>query len=244
MINHCSKIVLADIRCFDQNIIDKSIRILCDEEKARLNLFAFSEDRKRYAVSHLILRKIVSDETGIGMKSISFGKGSNGKPFLNNKINNIKFNLSHSEYRIAIFINSDGYECGVDIEEPHNRYGSFDDISKKYFSPKDHQQIQNADPKKKSEYFLSFWTQKEALLKAMGVGLSGLTAVSKIESDQPKKDNPSIRRDIVEGDVYCRFSYVLEGGVFLAAACKHPKADFPKIQHFRSRDEINHLMAA
>ncbi|KAB8151568.1 4'-phosphopantetheinyl transferase superfamily protein [Kordia sp. TARA_039_SRF] len=86
-----------------------------------------------------------------------------GKPkFKNDKI---KFNISHSG-TIVVSILTDVKEVGIDIEKIH-------DINVKDFEPQmSHNEIykiQNAV--NVQEAFFSYWTQKEAVIKANGKGL-------------------------------------------------------------------------
>jgi len=60
---------------------------------------------------------------------------------------------------------------GVDIEKIRNHYN--DAIAERFFSPEEYAAFfQSVHPSKNSCIFLKFWTGKEALVKALGEGLS------------------------------------------------------------------------
>ena len=106
-----------------------------------------------------------------GLKS--YGKNFNeliiqyskyGKPYF--KGSNIKFNISHSG-DIVVCVITDFCEIGIDIEEIKDIY--IDDY-KNQFSEKEFVKIEES--KIKHEYFFKFWTRKEAVIKANGMGIS------------------------------------------------------------------------
>ncbi|MEO1516763.1 MAG: 4'-phosphopantetheinyl transferase superfamily protein [Bacteroidota bacterium] len=85
-----------------------------------------------------------------------------GKLFLNAQLD---FNISHSD-RLVICMISDEGAIGVDVEK--RRPFKVEDIQT-FLRPEEYAQLQN-DPT--SERFYDFWTKKEAILKAKGLGLN------------------------------------------------------------------------
>mgnify|MGYP000721972298 CR=1 FL=1 len=89
---------------------------------------------------------------------------SYGKPFLNN--GSIQFNISHSGEMVAcVFV--DCCEVGIDIEKV-TEIDICDFKSQMLFS--EWKRIINSSNKKIA--FFEYWTQKEAVIKAHGMGLS------------------------------------------------------------------------
>ena len=87
------------------------------------------------------------------------------KPFIDKKT---YFNLSHSsEIVICAFSQKD--EIGIDIEEIKENK-DFHDILPLFFTI--HEQNKILDAKNSVTEFYKLWTRKEAVLKAMGVGLN------------------------------------------------------------------------
>lgn len=121
-----------------------------------------------------ILRKILGGYLKIDPARVRISFKEKGKPFLNETREGpvLRFNLSHSQ-DLALYAFADGREIGIDVEAirpvPH-----FDRIAQRYFLPAEYEALRAAPPDQKLETFFSYWTRKEALLKAKGGGLSPL----------------------------------------------------------------------
>ena len=88
------------------------------------------------------------------------------KPYFENA--NAQFNISHSGSIVVVIISTDvNTEIGIDIEEMNAI--SVDDF-KPQMTPYEHQAIIHSEDEQKA--FFSYWTQKEAVIKAHGKGLS------------------------------------------------------------------------
>lgn len=96
-----------------------------------------------------------------------------GKPALAQPTD-LRFNLSHSASLILIGVTV-GQEIGVDIEQIRH-VAEIDRIAADYLPLEHGAGIWLLDGVAKQLAFFSAWTRQEALLKAAGVGFSGLTA--------------------------------------------------------------------
>lgn len=85
-----------------------------------------------------------------------------GKPLLNDQIH---FNISHSDQMVVCMVSDEG-PVGIDVER--RKDFQVEDI-KTFLRPEEFEALQN-DPT--SEKFFDFWTKKEAILKATGLGLT------------------------------------------------------------------------
>jgi len=118
---------------------------------------------------------------------ILFEENEFGKPFMttSHKVtskspcdlnSNIEFNISHSGNMILIgfrfcknnVINANP-QIGVDIEKIKPDF-DFELVLDEFFTPKEQEAIWKSE--NSSETFFKFWTQKEALVKATGTGLT------------------------------------------------------------------------
>jgi 4'-phosphopantetheinyl transferase len=130
----------------------------------------------------------------IAPADIQFTYGSHGKPHLHLSAESlsaerspISFNLSHSD-ELALFAFCSEGLIGVDIEHlrPSTNVVA---LSKRFFTPREHQRICKASDRAVDEFF-RLWTYKEAYLKATGEGLAKLQTV---EIDVPQDGRqPSI----------------------------------------------------
>jgi 4'-phosphopantetheinyl transferase len=144
---------------------------LSAEENDRAEKFKFQKDRKRYTVSHGLLRVILSLYANVSPEELKFTENQYGKPELVHPSGlNLTFNLSHSHERALIGI-ARGRQIGVDIEYVKKDF-EWQEIIEKFFSPREVQMI-NALPKDiQHRAFFTCWTRKEAYVKATGMGLS------------------------------------------------------------------------
>ena len=70
---------------------------LSEEEIMRAGRFVFEKDKKRFIVSHGVLRRIISGLTGIVPEGIRFSVKEKGKPVVDNAgAGDLRFNISHS----------------------------------------------------------------------------------------------------------------------------------------------------
>lgn len=145
------------------------------EEKAKAHRFRFEKDQKRYIVTHGILRKLLSKYLNTKPLDIRFGETGRHKPIISFPATHLLFNISHSGDAIAIGIlnqkerPSKDIDFGVDIEQ-FKTSRDHQVIAKYYFSAQERFYL---NQERTNDLFYVYWTRKEALLKASGIGLLG-----------------------------------------------------------------------
>ncbi len=152
--------------------IKSLLEFLSVDELERANRFYFEKDKKRFIVSRGILRKILSHYLGISPQMIRFEYTIYGKPVLASKSGEAThcFNLSHSN-EFALYAVSIGRNIGIDIERVRDDV-SVEQISQKFYSHNEISALENIHKNNRVKLFFKYWTRKEALLKAIGKGLS------------------------------------------------------------------------
>ncbi|HEY0281859.1 MAG TPA: 4'-phosphopantetheinyl transferase superfamily protein [Rhizomicrobium sp.] len=139
--------------------------VLTTAETDRAHHFHFEADRRRWIVGRASLRYLLSRRLGIPPQSLQFGCGTHGKPFL--PASRLHFNLSHSGNVVAIALAAS--DVGIDVEERHD-IPDMHQVASRFFSPLELAGINAAtDP---IGVFFRIWTMKEAVVKALGGGLS------------------------------------------------------------------------
>lgn len=151
-------------------------RWLDEEEQHRAARLVREEDRSHYIFAHGGLRAVLSRYLGTGPGMIALHRSAEGKPFLAKELDGqppITFNMSHAHGRALIAV-SMGQEVGVDLERirPDVEVAK---LSERYFAPSEHTRIIEADQEQRAARFFRYWVSKEAVLKAQGVGLQGLS---------------------------------------------------------------------
>lgn len=136
------------------------------EEKRRSVLYHFEADRNRFIISRSFLRILLAEEIGINALEIKIEKDSFEKPFLPSHPNTY-FNVSHSGDFALIILGSK--MVGIDVEKMDLNQ-DFSDIIPSVFCTKEINELQDSSDKTRT--FYKFWTRKEAILKAIGKGIS------------------------------------------------------------------------
>lgn len=146
--------------------------LLCEMERARAARYRFERDRRRFVIARGSLRKLLGAELGVNPRSIALEYGTYGKPRLGGACaeSRLHFNVSHSR-DLAIIAISHGHEIGVDVEALHSLKDA-DNIALQFFSAREHLEYSRVRRDEKMAAFFNCWTRKEALVKALGEGLS------------------------------------------------------------------------
>jgi 4'-phosphopantetheinyl transferase len=138
--------------------------LLSPEEAARASRFAFDHLRRDFAYHHAALRAILSGYLGVAPLAIRIRAGEHGKPALEPPFDCWRFNLAHSGPTALVAV-ARGRELGVDIE----RVRPMSDVralAARYFTARERDAVLRDEAA-----FFTFWTRKEAVLKADGEGL-------------------------------------------------------------------------
>lgn len=147
--------------------------VLSRDEIARAERFVFAHHRDRFICGRYAMRRILGDCLGIAGDEVAIAYGSNGKPRLksdSNGVTRVEFNMAHSE-NLALFAIGGVHDIGIDIEilrAPKDIRA----LAKSVFSEQENTQFQALDFASLVPAFFTCWTQKEAVLKALGTGLT------------------------------------------------------------------------
>ena len=145
---------------------------LDDEEKIRLEKFMFPGPKRRFALCRAALRRILCDRLRCANDELSFAESFHGKPsaLVKGRAVPVSFNVSHSGSHGLLAFAPSG-RIGVDIEERvANR--NLELLARTVLGPNEFQEIEAIHGEQKIEMFFNLWTVKEALIKALGVGIS------------------------------------------------------------------------
>ncbi len=153
-----------------QDIVDHYEALLSAQELEKAYRFVFPEHQRRYIVARGRLREILAEYTGESPTDITFEYGEHGKPTLANNQETLYFNVSHSE-EMAIYAINKTCELGVDIEHI-KREVDLISVAERYFTENESQKILFQQGFDQTISFFNCWTRKEAILKALGQGLS------------------------------------------------------------------------
>jgi 4'-phosphopantetheinyl transferase len=153
-------------------------RLLSDDERARADSFHFDRDRRRYIAGRGALRQLLGAYLVLEPGRLQFRYGGRGKPYVvgSGGSEGLRFNVSNSDDLAVIAVCRDR-EVGVDLEA-HHPLEDVDQIATRYFCVPEREALLRANGEHKQILFYTYWTRKEALLKATGTGLSSpLTSI-------------------------------------------------------------------
>jgi 4'-phosphopantetheinyl transferase len=142
---------------------------LSSGEKDRANRFHRAEDRALFALTRGTLRYLLSKAKGIPADKIAFAEGPYGKPGLAGA-NGPHFNVSHSGCWALIGF-SGSRDIGVDIEFMRAA-GDELDLARLFFSAAEYHSLEGLAKGVLLQSFYKIWTCKEAVLKAIGAGIT------------------------------------------------------------------------
>lgn len=152
----------------DPREVAELARLLAPDEKRRAARFVRELHRSRFTAGRATLRLHLAQRLGVPPASIELTYGAHGKPALGGRLEgSLCFNLSHSD-AAALYVFSD-QPVGCDIERIRP-LPELEQIVGTWFAPSEAALITSADDR--AGLFFRYWTAKEAVLKAIGTGVT------------------------------------------------------------------------
>ena len=145
--------------------------LLSQDEIDRSRRFKFEQDRQRFIARRGILRQLLGRYCGVAPARINYIFNPDGKLSMPGEL--LHFNISRCQSRIVFGLTQNS-EIGIDIEQVIPIPG-FEHMMEFYFSLEECNTISSLPPAVQLDAFYQVWTQKEAVLKALGQGLNSPT---------------------------------------------------------------------
>lgn len=141
-------------------------------ELARCQRFVVQEPRDQFLAARALLRTRLRYYTGVPELEWRFAENQYGRPHIVEpaEFRHIRFNLSHTRGLVTCAF-STMHEIGVDIENA-TRELDFWDLASSCFAPREVDDMRSRPPHELRATFFSYWTLKEAYIKARGMGLA------------------------------------------------------------------------
>lgn len=141
--------------------------ILSPDERWRADRFRFALDRNRFVAARSLLRQLLGHYVDSSPRDIQFDYAEQGKPYIRGS--NLRFNLSHSG-GIALYAVTVDREVGVDLESSWTQIDLVS-ILQRGFSARERSLLTKMKAGEREHAALIAWVRKEAVAKALGVGL-------------------------------------------------------------------------
>lgn len=147
--------------------MDGAAALLSAEERTRADRYAFARDRTRFVAGRAALRAVLGAYVGAPPQDLVFVLGPHGKPALPG---GPEFSYSGSQ-GCGLCAIGGARPLGVDVEELREIPDAAA-IAESTFTPEERAAWRGAGGDGRGA-FLRVWARKEAVLKALGVGLVG-----------------------------------------------------------------------
>ncbi|MEM9247225.1 MAG: 4'-phosphopantetheinyl transferase superfamily protein [Pseudomonadota bacterium] len=145
--------------------------LLNAEEQTRAAAFAAGPLKQRYVVGRGRMREILADALACAPQEVALAATAHGKPYLRPERhpNAPAFNLAHAGGWAALVTGPEGLTLGIDIEPVRPIDPEVAAIS---FSEAERAELATLSGPDWATGFFNGWTRKEAVVKALGAGLS------------------------------------------------------------------------
>lgn len=147
-------------------------RLLSPDERERGARFAFERDRRQFLVGRSLLRIVLSKYATVPANLWRFCVNKYGKPQIESPVAtpDLHFSVTHTPILAAVAVSA-GLRIGVDAECV-SRSTEWRAIAQRYFAPEEWRDLMSLPGDEQQAGFFRLWTLKEALVKALGTGLS------------------------------------------------------------------------
>jgi 4'-phosphopantetheinyl transferase len=151
----------------DEHEMEGMLARLSPSERKRVGALLEEKAVRQYVVSRAMQRQILAGYVGGSPGEISFGVVAMGKPTLSHPNDiGLTFNTTHSGNRVIIAVTANR-DVGVDAESIRPIPRALE-VSKRVFSPEEHEMLSSLPPEELDRAFLSIWVRREGTAKARG----------------------------------------------------------------------------
>ena len=144
-----------------------------DEERARQARYVQVKDRDLHRLTRALQRTVLSRYAPVAPRDWVFARDSYDKPSIcgPSGVPWPRFNLSNTEGLVACAVSTTVPFLGVDVE-PTTRHIEVDQLADQFFSAIEAADLRSRPRAHQAMRFFTYWTLKEAYIKACGQGLS------------------------------------------------------------------------
>ena len=152
--------------------LDRLAGCLAPDEEQRASAYSLPAVRHCYVACRSVLRNLLARYLETDPDKIEFAYSDHGKPRLAGRTaeTGVEFNVSHTDGLAVVGIGR-RRPLGVDIERLRD-LSDMDGLIRRYFAPAEQEALGGRTASALRRSFFEIWTRKEAVMKALGVGLS------------------------------------------------------------------------
>jgi 4'-phosphopantetheinyl transferase len=158
---------------------DRLLDLLDEHERRRHADFLREADRARFVVAHALARVVAACHVSDDPRMIRYDRrdarasgpwAGGGKPRFTGVAAGLQLSISHSGERVAVAV-SQAVPVGVDVERVQP-LGTPRSLVESVLGPDEQDELTALPEQARAWAFSRYWTRKEAILKAAGLGLS------------------------------------------------------------------------
>ncbi len=144
---------------------------LCPGEQVRAQGIRSAARRAEFIATRTALRRILAYHLDVAPPAIEFDATSRGKPFLRLPAGTgIEFNVSHGAGLACIALGRER-AIGVDVEKVRPRT-ALSRLAARFFTMNEQRRLAGVSEAERLRRFYEIWCRKEAVLKALGAGIT------------------------------------------------------------------------
>ncbi|MEM7477111.1 MAG: 4'-phosphopantetheinyl transferase superfamily protein [Planctomycetota bacterium] len=217
--------------CKPASYVDDLQVCLSKDELAKAEKYVTEELRRRYIITRGTLRHLLAGRLGCSAKELQFGYQALGKPHLRMPANQnkpIEFNVSHSGDVAMIALGQ--VPIGVDVELHKDRI-RYQSLVPQIVSEREAEAWSQVAAPERDAALLQIWVCKEALLKAMGLGIAeGIKNMAMplpipAEAFHPSWISPALQLHLEE-DANCRCNNWLDTQAWQVQLLESPSRSY------------------
>ncbi|WP_052351663.1 4'-phosphopantetheinyl transferase family protein [Deinococcus pimensis] len=117
-----------------------------------------------------LVRRLLAAELGLPAADVPLARLPGGRPVLTGAHAALGLSVTHTTRLVAVAL-ARGHDVGVDAEERAEVPGATS-VARRFFHPHEHRAFLALPAHERADAFTRVWTRREAVLKALGVGLA------------------------------------------------------------------------
>jgi 4'-phosphopantetheinyl transferase len=151
---------------------DELLGLLDPAERTRYRAYRKPEDQRRFLTGRVLARTVVGQRLRISPGAVALDASCPdcGKPHGRPRVvgAGLELSLTHAGDRVGLALTS-GVPVGLDVEATGRSSG--DDLIRYSLTDREHAAVSALPPEARATAFFTYWTRKEAVMKATGLGL-------------------------------------------------------------------------
>ena len=154
----------------DTELLAQYQSLITSDELTRVKRYLREKDQHSALITRAFVRCVLAHYADIAPSDWQFGKGFNGKPFVENHGVGLEFNLSHAKDVIVCAVTK-SYPLGIDVEHTKRKSDTYK-LAPRYFAEQEIAALEQIEYQSQPQNFYDYWTLKESYIKACGDGLA------------------------------------------------------------------------